>query len=182
MKIVVLTGSPHKSGTTAALTEQFLLGAAEAGHEVFRFDAAQKDVHPCIACEHCHTTDQGCVFSDGMAELNPHLMTADAIVLVSPIYYFGLSAQLKTVIDRFYANNAALKAPKKAALILAMADKPVETADGAVLSYQRMVQYLGWEDVGTVLATGCATASDLEQTPFPIQAYKLGKALDSRAV
>lgn len=48
-----------------------------------------------------------------MAELNPHLMTADAIVLVSPIYYFGLSAQLKTVIDRFYANNTALKAPKK---------------------------------------------------------------------
>lgn len=63
-----------------------------------------------------------------------------------------------------------------------MADKPVETADGAVLSYQRMVQYLGWEDVGTVLATGCATASDLEQTPFLAQAYKLGKDLGSRAV
>ena len=46
MKILVITGSAHKKGTTAVLTEQFIKGAEEAGHEVFRFDAAFHDVHP----------------------------------------------------------------------------------------------------------------------------------------
>ena len=55
MKVLVITGSPHKNGTTAALAEQFIAGAKAAGHEVTRFDAAFKQVHPCIACEKCHT-------------------------------------------------------------------------------------------------------------------------------
>ena len=50
MKVLVITGSPHKNGTTAALAEQFIAGAKAAGHEVTRFDAAFKQVHPCIAC------------------------------------------------------------------------------------------------------------------------------------
>ena len=48
MKVLVITGSPHKNGTTAALAEQFIAGAKAAGHEVTRFDAAFKQVHPCI--------------------------------------------------------------------------------------------------------------------------------------
>ncbi len=64
MKILVITGSPHKAGTSEVLAEQFIKGAEKAGHEVFRFDAAFKDVHPCIACEKCHTTDTGCAFKD----------------------------------------------------------------------------------------------------------------------
>ena len=57
MKILVVTGSPHKAGTSTLLAEQFIKGAAEAGHEVCRFDAAFKNVHPCIACERCHNTE-----------------------------------------------------------------------------------------------------------------------------
>lgn len=54
MKIVMITGSAHKTGTTAVMAEEFMKGATEAGHEVYRFDSAFKNVHPCIACEHCH--------------------------------------------------------------------------------------------------------------------------------
>ena len=61
MKVTVITGSAHKNGTTAYLTEQFIKGAEEAGHEVFRFDAAYKNVHPCIACEKCHGDSPSCV-------------------------------------------------------------------------------------------------------------------------
>ena len=52
----MITGSAHKHGTTAALAERFEKGAAEAGHEVFRFDAAFKNVHPCIGCDKCQCT------------------------------------------------------------------------------------------------------------------------------
>lgn len=62
MKIVVLTGSPHKNGTSALLADRWIQGAREAGHEVFRFDAAFETVHPCIGCDACGCGTHPCVF------------------------------------------------------------------------------------------------------------------------
>ena len=177
MKVVIITGSAHKNGTTAYLTEQFIKGAEEAGHAIFRFDAAYKDVHPCIACEKCHEGTPVCIFKDDMAELNPHLIEADAVVLISPIYYYAVSAQLKAVIDRFYANDAVLHGGKKAVLMVTMADTSIMTADGAVASFKGMTDYLEWENAGTVIGVNCMTLDMLKDTDYPEQAYELGKAL-----
>ena len=117
MKILVITGSAHKQGTTAYLAEKFVQGATEAGHEIYRFDAAFKNVHPCIACDKCHRTGV-CTFQDDMNELNPRLIEADAVVFVSPIYYSDITAQIKAVIDRFYANDEKLHGGKKTAPIM----------------------------------------------------------------
>ena len=53
MKIVVVTGSPHKAGTSALLADKFIEGAESKGHEVFRFNAAFEDIHPCRGCDAC---------------------------------------------------------------------------------------------------------------------------------
>ncbi len=106
MKITIITGSAHKNGTTAYLADQFCKGAIAAGHEIYRFYAAVQNIHPCIACEKCHNNNGGCVFKDDMELLNPHLLEADAIAFVSPIYYYDINAQLKAVIDRFYAKGS----------------------------------------------------------------------------
>lgn len=176
MKIVVLTGSAHKNGTTAMLADEFIKGAEKAGHEVFRFDAAYKNVHPCIACERCHNTDKGCAFQDDMNELNPHLLEADGIVFISPIYYYDINAQLKAVIDRFYANDAALHRNKKAALMVTMADDTEKTADGAVKSFKGTADFLEWKIAGTVIGVKCATVEDLKKTDYLKQAYEFGKS------
>lgn len=175
MKITVITGSAHKNGTTALLAEEFIAGATEAGHEVFRFDAAFKNIHPCIACEKCHMGSDGCAFKDDMGELNPHLLEADGIVFVSPIYYYDINAQLKAVIDRFYANDAALHKGKKAALIVTMADDTERTADGAVASFKGTANFLEWDVAGTVIGVDCATLEQLKQTDYPKQARELGR-------
>lgn len=177
MKVVVITGSPHKKGTTSILAEQFITGALEAGHDVFRFDAAFKAVHPCIACEKCHRTTTGCTFRDDMEELNPHLLSADAVILISPIYYFALNTQIKAVIDRFYANDAALHGHKKTVLLAAMADDTMRSAAGAITSFQGMADYLQWKIAGMVIAASCADADALRKTDHPRQAYELGKNL-----
>lgn len=177
MKVLIITGSPHKNGTTACLTEQFIRGAEESGHEIYLFDAAQKDIHPCIACEKCHTDTVGCVFKDDMTELNPHLIEADVVVLVSPVYYYDVSAQLKAVIDRFYANDASLHGDKKAVLMLAMADSSLVTANGAIASFKGMTNYLEWEIAGIISAVSCMTADMIRSTEYPRQAYDLGKSL-----
>lgn len=61
MKMVVITGSAHKNGTSACLTDNFIKGAEEAGYEVSRFDAAFKKVHPCLGCDHCYKTGGMCL-------------------------------------------------------------------------------------------------------------------------
>ena len=175
MKIVVITGSAHKNGTSARLAEQFIRGAEEAGHEIYRFDAAFKNIHPCMACEKCHNTDTGCAFKDDMEALNPELLAADAIVFVTPIYYYSMNAQIRTVIDRFYANDAALHGNKKTALMVTMADDSAKTADGAVTSFKIMAEFLKWEIVGMVIGVNCVDVTAMEKTDYPEQAYKLGK-------
>ena len=107
MKIVVLTGSPRKNGNSAYLAEQFIKGAEEKGHEVFRFDCAFKQVEPCRACNRCGM-DGPCIHNDDFQELSPHLIDADMVVFATPMYYFGVSAQMKRVIDRFYAINGQI--------------------------------------------------------------------------
>ena len=175
MKITIITGSPHRNGTTALLTEKFIEGAKESGHDIYRFNAAFKDVHPCIACEKCHNEDKGCVIKDDMEELNPHLIEADAVVLVSPIYYYDINAQLKTVIDRFYSNDEKLHGDKKAVLMLTMADTSMESADGAVATFKGITNFLGWNVAGMIIGKNCWTLDMLMETDYPQQAYDLGK-------
>jgi multimeric flavodoxin WrbA len=113
MKITVLTGSPRKNGNSAYLTEQFINGAKDAGHEVFKFDCAHHKIAGCSACNHCGMNGD-CALKDDFEIVRPHIVAADMVVFVSPMYYFGISAQLKTVIDRFYSINEQIKdKPKK---------------------------------------------------------------------
>lgn len=175
MKVLVITGSPHKNGTSARLAEQFIKGAEESGHTVCRFDSAFMDVHSCIACEKCHNTDMGCAFKDDMTKINPELLSADVIVFVTPIYYYGMTSQIRSVIDRFYANDAALHGNRKTALMLTMADDTMESAEGAVASFKGMAKYLGWEVAGMVIGVECADVAALEKTDYPEQSYNLGK-------
>ena len=175
MKITMITSSPHRRGTSALLADEFEAGAKRSGHEIFRFDAAFEDLHPCKACEHCHTGDGECVFRDAMDVLRPHIIDAYAIVFVTPVYYFTMSAQLKTVIDRFYAFNAEiLGAAKKTALLATAMSGNDSVMDNTVATYRDIIRYLGWDNAGMVLATGCGTRSNIEGTDWPDKAFKLG--------
>lgn len=175
MKIVVLSGSPHKNGTTAKLLESFIKGAEDAGNEVVRFDTAFMDVHPCIACDKCQTSaDAVCVYKDDMVKIGNELATADCIAFVTPIYYYGLCTQIKTVIDRFYAIESKIRKGQKTVFISAMADDRPETVLPANDSYKAIVNWLEWNDAGIVNAFNCTTAADLEGTSYEEEAYKLG--------
>ncbi len=176
MKVVIISGSAHRHGTTATLADKFEQGAKEAGHEVFRFDAAFKSVHPCIACDKCRETGECAFQADDMKTLNPYLLEADVVVFVSPIYYFTLNAQIKAVIDRFYANDDALQGGKKAALITAMADTELSAASGANATFHEMLKYLNWENAGILNAKNASVVSDLTEGDLKC-AYDLGRNL-----
>jgi multimeric flavodoxin WrbA len=175
MKITVITGSPRKNGTSFLLADEFIKGAKEAGHEIYRFDAAEKKPAPCIACNGCDPSGV-CVVHDSMDELTPKVKEADVLVFVSPTYFMSVSAQIKAAIDRFYAYGPGLSGKK--AVLLATSHSPADEVMGPLVGiYENMVKYLGWEDCGRILADGCAEREDIEATDFPKQAYELGKSI-----
>lgn len=176
MKIVVLTGSPRRKGNTNTMAEQFIKGATEAGHDVFRFDCATADVHPCIACNHCGM-DGDCIYNDDFSkELRPKLLDADMIVFCSPMYYFGFSSQLKRVIDRFYAINYKLMdSGKKGVFLMAYANTAKSEAEPMLMHYHQLLKYLGMTDAGTVVAPGIWPIGAINNTSYTRQSYILGK-------
>lgn len=176
MKILILTGSPRKNGNSNTLADEFAKGAKEAGHEVVRFDAAFKKVHPCIACDHCGM-DGPCVFDDDFEFVRKHIVDADCVVFASPMYYFGLSAQLKLVIDRFYAINGKIHRPKKAVLLMTYANTAASEAVPIKSHYDVLLKYLGWTDAGRVIAPGVWPVGAIKETRYPKDAYNLGKSI-----
>lgn len=178
MKVVVLTGSPHKDGTSALMADRFIDGAKAAGHSVDCFDTAFLDIHPCIACNKCACGDNPCVWKDDYTEIAATLKEADAVVLVSPLYYHTISSQLKTAIDRFFGINKYLRgAPKKMTLIITAGDADEWNFGGIKAWYETELKYLEWSNHGAIYAGGCYTLDDIKATDFPKQAYELGKAL-----
>ncbi len=87
------------------------------------------------------------------------------------------SAHLKSVIDRFYANNSALRGNKNTALLLSMADETIESAEGPEYFFKHFSDYMRWKNLGVISATGCETRANIEKTDFPQKAYELGRCL-----
>ena len=106
MNILVLNGSPRPTGSTKQMVESFRQGAVSAGHQVSVVDVCRKHIGGCLACEYCHTKGHGtCIQKDDMQEIYDLLKSAEMLVIASPIYYHGLSGQIKCVIDRFHSSD-----------------------------------------------------------------------------
>lgn len=177
MKVTVITGSAHKNGTSALLADKFIEGSKEAGHTVFRFDAAFEKVSPCLACEHCSANNTKCVYNDSMDKLNEELMDSDVVVFVTPLYYYTFSAQIKAVMDRFHAKNAQLAGNKMAILMATSYGDEDWTMEGIDKTFELSLGFLNWENAGTLYAVGCPAREVIEATEFPQKAYEMGKNL-----
>lgn len=177
MKIVVLLGSPNRQGSSHLLAECFRQGAQEAGHTVEIIDVAHADVHPCTGCIHCGY-EGPCSQQDDMQEIRAKILDADMMVFVTPLYYYGMSAQLKTLIDRFCAFNSSLHSKHmKSALLTVAWNSDDWTFDALEAHYKTLVRYLNLQDMGMVLGYGCGTPSMTAHSDYPSKAYQLGNRL-----
>lgn len=177
MKILVMESSPHKHGASNLLAGAFIQGAQETGHTITVFDAGHANLHPCLGCGACGMSGS-CVQRDDMAVLREQLLASDMAVFVTPLYYFGFSAQLKTVIDRFYSFNRALTTKKlKTALIAAAWDDNSWTMQDIKAHYETLCRYLHFQNQGEILGVGCGTVEMTKHTQFPQEAYSLGKRI-----
>ena len=177
MKIVVLEGSPNRHGSSNLLAEEFIRGAREAGHTVEIIDAAHADLHPCTGCVHCGY-EGPCVQKDDMERFRKQILGADMMVFVTPLYYYGMSAQLKILVDRFCAINSSITHKHmKSALISAAWNADSWTFEALESHYRTLVRYLNLQDQGMILGRGCGTPSMTARSQYPEQAHQLGRSL-----
>lgn len=116
-----------------------------------------------------------CVFKDDIErELMPELLDSDMIVLVTPLYYYDMSAQLKTVIDRMHGR---LRSFEKSILMATAWNSAGWTFDALVKHYETLAGYMHWQDRGRVLAPGCPTREAIAKTEYPQKAFELGMSL-----
>ena len=177
MKIIILQGSPNRDGSTAMLAEAFAEGAEKAGHETRIIHVAAETIHPCTGCVSCGY-EGPCVQKDGMENVRAALLQADMLVFATPLYYYGMTAQLKTVIDRFCAFNSSLNRRHLKSALLAVAWNSSEwTFDALEAHYKTLVRYLNLEDQGEILGYGCGTPSMTKRSGFVEKAYQLGASV-----
>lgn len=176
MKIVMLTGSPRKRGTSALLADEFAAGATAKGHSIVRFDTAFEKVGPCRACYYCANHDGECVQKDAMQKIIPEVLSADMIVLVTGLYYYAMTAQLKTVLDRFMPQRKAFRNhPMKSAMLVTCGSNTDWNMDAITAHYGVLLKYLPWEDQGVILAKNVLAREDIEATDFPARARAFGE-------
>ena len=177
--IVVITGSPRKNGNSIAMTEAFIQAAEAKGHTVTRFDAADKRLTGCHACETCFKTGRACSFDDDFNTIAPAILEADAVVFTMPVYWYSIPSQIKAVIDRMYAFCVAGKdvAGKACSLIACCEEEDMTVLDGVRVPIERTAALLKWNMVGEVLVPGVLEAGAIDKTDGCKRAAALADAI-----
>ena len=174
MKIVILTGSPRKGGNTDIMAKTFADAAAEH-HTVTMLNIAALNIRGCLGCGYCWKHSGECVQKDDMAQVWAQLNDADMVVFASPIYWFDITAQMKTVIDRLYAGGSTGFHFHKTALLLdAGAD---HVFDAAIAQYKAMTAYLKWENMGIICVPNMENKGSMTAAPQLAEVVKLAQSL-----
>lgn len=177
MKIVILNGSPRKDGNTQILAQAFADGAKQK-HEVEIINVCDSNVYPCIGCNSCFSREGNkCFRADGMQEIYAKLSQADLLVVASPVYFYGISAQLKSVIDRLHTPMRNTFKIKGLALLLTAASSKASVFDAIVRQYELVLDYFHFEDKGRMLVGGVGDKGAITQREELKEAYSLGKSL-----
>ena len=177
MKILILQGSPNANGSTAMLAREFAAGAREAGHDVDIVNVASLDVAPCTGCVACGYGGS-CAQYDDFDELREQILASDMLVFATPLYYYGMTAQLKTVVDRSCSANPRISGKRLKSALLGVAwNDDSWTFDALEAHYDTLVRYLNLRDCGRVLGGGCGTPSMTKRSGYSEQARNLGRAL-----
>lgn len=177
-RVVVLVGSVRNNGNTRMLAESFAKGAGK-NNEVELISVADHDVHPCIGCNRCYASEGNrCFRDDGMTYIYDKLSEADIVAIASPIYFYGLSAQLKAVIDRLHAPVRNTFHIRKLALLLVGAAELPELFDAVIDQYRLILNFFRLEDLGTVLVRGVRDPGDIEGNRALDEAYELGLSIE----
>ena len=189
MKVLGLFGSPRRGGNTDLLLEKMLKGARSQGAEIERIFLSDWDISGCRECRSCEATGN-CVVQDQMQEIYPKLLKANHIILASPIFFYGVTAQAKRMIDRcqaLWARKYVLKksslgekgtTPRKGWFLSVAGSRGAKVFEGAILTVKYFFDALNVEYAGELTFRRIDAKGAIKKHPSALrEAFEAGQRL-----
>ena len=186
MQVTTLLGSAKKKGNTAEVLGWVEQALESRGHAVERIYLHNKSIKGCLGCAKCREkpAEIGCVQKDDAIGILEQMISSDAVLYASPIYFWGFSAQIKALIDRSYSlvtnyhkpGHTSLMEGKRLGLLVTGADGYAENAESMFAAFDRIVDYLLAVKAGELYVGGCSLPSAI---PAAVrnQAVELARSL-----
>lgn len=177
-KILILSSSPRRNGNSDTLCDEFMRGAIENGHETEKIFLGDKTIHYCTGCSICSLYNKPCPQKDDAEEIIEKMIAADVIVMATPVYFYTMSAQMKTLIDRCCGRYLEMNGKEFYFIVTAAEDdrsKMLRTID----TFQGFLDCLENPVIkGTVFGLGVWYKGEIQGNPALQEAYKMGKSID----
>ena len=177
-KVLILSTSPRIGGNSDILAGEFARGAADAGNEVEKICLADKAIGFCHGCLACQKT-QRCVIRDDAGAIVQKMLTADVIAFATPIYYYEMSGQMKTLLDRTNPLYPIAYKFRDIYLLATAAEAEPSAMDGAVKGLNGWIACFDKAKLrGVIYGTNAADSNDILNHPQHLQtAYEMGKLI-----
>ncbi len=176
-RVLVISASLRGGSFSERLAESFADGAREAGHDVDFVSLKGKRILFCKGCVQCQSTKR-CIIGDSATAIVEKIRTSDVVVWATPIYFYGMSGQMKVLIDRcnpIYVSDYDIR---DVYLLTTCADESETAIEGALKGVQGWVDCLpGTRIAGTLCATGLPVDKRIEDTGFLDKAREMGKSV-----
>ena len=179
-KVVVLMGSPRENGNTNILCDEFIKGAKTTGANVNKIIIQDQNINYCIGCSSCYKQgEKYCViFDDDMRYILDEMDKADVIVFASPLYFYTITGQMKTLIDRMTPRYKDLH-DKEVYFLSCGITGSQDNFNRAIEDFRGLLDCMpSPKEKGMVLATGVWEEGEINNTKFVQEAYELGKTVD----
>ncbi len=180
MKVLAVVGSPRKEGNTQALINEVVRGAGSVGASCQVINVCDLAIAPCRGCESCRRTGT-CVQNDDMLDMYTKILDSDVLVIGSPVYWWGPSAQIKTFMDRMFAlvqqgGWKRLKG-KKAGIVTPYGDTDPDTPEHLLGMFGKAFDALGIDIVGTLGVSAGRKGEVVDNEEAMEEAFNLGVRL-----
>lgn len=175
--VLILSSSPRRGGNSDTLCDEFLRGASDAGHVVEKIFLKDKSINYCTGCSTCSLHGKPCPQKDDMPEILDKMIAADILVMATPVYFYTMSAQMKTLIDRCCGLYTQMTGKKFYFIVTAAEDERTKM-ERTVDTFQGFLDCLDEATVeGVVYGLGVWHVGDIKGNHALVEAYAMGKGV-----
>ena len=175
--ILILSASPRKDGNSDLLCDQFMTGAQESDNHVEKIFLRNKKINYCTGCGTCYKLSKPCPQKDDMPEILDKMVASDVIVMSTPVYFYTMNGQMKTLIDRCCSRYTEISS-KEFYFIMTAADDTKVAMERTTIEFQGFTACLTNPiEKGTIYGTGVWHPGEIKEKPAMEEAYEMGKAV-----
>lgn len=174
-KILLLSATPRKGGNSDLLCDEFMRGTQKSGNQAEKIILAHKKINYCQGCGACYSLGKCCPQKDDMEEILEKMISADVIVLATPVYFYTMDAQMKTLIDRTCSRYTEIN-NKDFYFIITAADESKQNMERTIEGFRGFTSCLsGPKEKGIIYGVGAWHVGEIKSTSAMNEAYEMGK-------